>query len=88
MTIWRLIINHPLYNTNKKQLEYKPQEALQYLPQQQQQQQQQVLQYSQQLQQALQQQQLQPAALQHKQSKMKLGYNPQQASTYNQGSHH
>ena len=41
------------------------------------------MQYSQQLQQAL-----QPAALQDTQSKMELGYNPQQALTYNQGSHH
>ena len=34
------------------------------------------------------QQQLQPAALQDTQSKMDLGYNPQQALTYTQGSHH
>ena len=40
------------------------------------------MQYSQQLQQAL-----QPAASQDTQSKMELGYNPQQALTFNQGSH-
>ena len=40
------------------------------------------MQYSQQLQQAL-----QPAALQDTQLKMELRYNPQQALTYNQGSH-
>ena len=52
------------------------QKAISYEPQQQ------IMQYSQQLQQVL-----QPAALQDTQSKMELGYNPQQALTYNQGSH-
>ena len=76
-----------LQHTQKQQLEYIPHEALQHTqpPALQHSPQQQVLQYSQKLQQAL--QQLQPAAFQDTQSKMELGFNPEQALTYNQGSH-
>ena len=79
------------YNEQRPQLkqqllEYKQHEALQHTQKpalQYSRQQQQVLQYSQQLQQAL-----QPTALQDIQSKMELGYNPQQALPKTHGRYH